>query len=320
MKLVIQIPCFNEEGALAATLSALPRTLPEIDKIEWLVVDDGSTDSTVAIAKSCGVDHVISFPRNRGLAKAFMAGLEESLNVGADLILNLDADNQYCADDIPKLIRPLLEGKAEMVIGARQINEIHHFSPFKKQLQKLGSMLVRLVSKTNVEDAPSGFRCMSRRVALRLNVFNDYTYTLETIIQAGRQGISIVSVPIRTNPQLRQSRLVKSTADYVRRSAFTILRIFMIYCPMRFFFLLGAIPFSLGLLLGTRWVLFFWNGRPASHIPSLVLTAIFIMLGVQLWIVGLIASLQAINRVLIEDVQIRVRESKCPAKDHLASP
>jgi glycosyltransferase involved in cell wall biosynthesis len=259
------------------------------------------------------VQHIVRFPKNRGLAKAFMAGLEASLAAGADIVVNLDADNQYCAEDIPKLVQPILEGRAEMVIGARPISEIQHFSFFKKQLQKMGSWLVRVASKTNVVDAPSGFRALSRNAALRLNVFNEYTYTLETIIQAGRRGITVLSVPIRTNGQLRPSRLVKSTLDYVRRSILTILRIFMTYCPMRFFFFLGAIPFSLGLLLGIRWLVLFWNIHPASHIPSLVLTAILLIFGLQLWVVGLIADLLAVNRSLLEDVQFRIRRAQLPA-------
>jgi len=306
MKLVIQIPCYNEEGTLDVTLSSLPRELPGISKVEWLIVDDGSLDGTIKVAELFGVHHIVRFPRNRGLAKAF------SLAAGADIVVNLDADNQYCAQDIPKLVQPILEGRAEMVIGARPINEIQHFSLLKKQLQRMGSWLVRVASKTNVVDAPSGFRALSRNAALRLNVFNEYTYTLETIIQAGRRGITVLSVPIRTNEQLRPSRLVKSTLDYVRRSILTILRIFMTYCPMRFFFVLGGMPFSLGLLLGIRWLVLFWNIHPASHIPSLVLTAILLIFGLQFWVVGLIADLLAVNRSLLEDIQFRIRRSQLP--------
>jgi glycosyltransferase involved in cell wall biosynthesis len=314
MKLVIQIPCYNEEGTLEITLSSLPREIPGITEIEWLIIDDGSQDGTVEIAKTLGVHHIIRFPKNRGLARAFMAGLEGALAAGADIVVNLDADNQYCAVDIPKLVQPVLEGRAEMVIGSRPIDEIQHFSPWKKLLQRLGSWLVRVASKTTVVDAPSGFRAISRNAALRLNVFNEYTYTLETIIQAGRRGITVLSVPIRTNEQLRPSRLVKSTLDYVRRSILTILRIFMTYCPMRFFLFLGAIPFSLGVLLGVRWIVLFWNGPPASHIPSLVLTAILLIFGVQLGVVGLIAELLAVNRSLLEDVQFRMRRSELPSR------
>ena len=224
-KLIIQIPCYNEENTVGTTLAALPRHLPGIDTIEWLVIDDGSRDRTVEVAKDNGVDHIVQFPMNQGLAKAFMAGLEACVKAGADIIVNTDADNQYCADDIPKLIQPILLGKAEIVVGARPIWKTKHFSSTKKLLQQLGSAVVRLASKTNIPDAPSGFRAFSREAALRLNVFNNYTYTLETIIQAGQKGMAITSVPIRTNPVLRPSRLVKSTPTYVVRSLFTILRI-----------------------------------------------------------------------------------------------
>jgi glycosyltransferase involved in cell wall biosynthesis len=320
MKLVIQIPCYNEEATLNATLSSLPRKLPGITEIEWLIVDDGSLDGTIKVAEAFGVHQIVKFPKNRGLARAFMAGLEASLAAGADIVVNLDADNQYCADDIPKLVQPILEGRAEMVVGSRQIDEIRHFSFWKKRLQRLGSWLVRVASNTDVADAPSGFRAMSRNAALRLNVFNEYTYTLETVIQAGRRGITVLSVPIRTNEQLRPSKLVKSTFDYVMRSILTILRIFMIYCPMRFFLFLGVIPFSLGVLLGIRWLILFWNIHPASHIPSLVLTAILLIFGLQLWVVGLIANLQAVNRSLLEDIQLRVRQSQISYHPNVPRP
>ncbi|MEC4892298.1 MAG: glycosyltransferase family 2 protein [Oscillatoria sp. PMC 1051.18] len=307
MKLIIQIPCYNEEASLGITLQELPRQLPGIDAIEWLVIDDGSSDRTVEVAKAYGVDRIISFPSNQGLAKAFMAGLEASLQAGADIIVNTDADNQYCADDIPTLIKPILHQQAEIVIGARPIQKIRHFSPIKKLLQKLGSWVVRLASNTKIPDAPSGFRAFSREAAMQVNVFNSYTYTLETIIQAGQKGIAITSVPIRVNPMLRKSRLVKSIPSYVRRSLFTILRIFMLYKPMRFFFILGSIPFSLGFLLGVRWLIYFFLGTERTRIPSLILTAILILIGFQLWMFGLVADLMAANRRLLEDIQLRLR-------------
>lgn len=235
MKLIIQLPCYNEEGSLAVALSQLPRDLPGIDCVEWLVIDDGSTDKTAEVARRAGVDHIIRFPENRGLAKAFMAGLEACLAAGADIIVNTDADNQYFAGDIPNLIAPIQEGKADMVIGARPIATIDHFSPFKKMLQLAGSWAVRKASATRVADAPSGFRAISRRAAMQLNVFNEYTYTLETIIQAGHKGIAVVSVPIRVNEVLRPSRLVKSVGSYVKHSTWIICRIFMTYKPLRFF-------------------------------------------------------------------------------------
>jgi len=307
-KLVIQIPCYNEELTLGTTLSVLPRTLPGIDQVEWLVINDGSRDRTVEVAKECGVDHIVNFSSNQGLAKAFMAGLEASLRAGADIIVNTDADNQYCADDIPKLIQPILLGQAEMVIGARPIWQTKHFSYLKKVLQNFGSQMVRVASNTDVPDAPSGFRAISREAAMQLNVFNNYTYTLETIIQAGQKGLTVTSVPIRTNPNLRRSRLVKSIPSYVMKSSFTILRIFMLYKPLRFFTFLGTLPVALGALLGVRWLLLFWFVDPTrSRAPSLILAAVLVLIGFQLWMFGLVADLMAANRRLMEETRVRLR-------------
>ena len=285
-KLIIQIPCYNEEATLGMTLTELPRELPGIDKIEWLIINDGSIDKTVEVAKASGVDHIVNFRYNRGLAKGFMAGIEACLQHGADIIVNTDADNQYCAADIPKLIEPILDGRAEIVIGARPIQEIKHFSPIKKFLQKIGSLVVRIASETNIADAPSGFRAITRNAALQLNVFNEYTYTLETIIQAGQKGMTIISVPIRTNGYLRPSRLVKSIPAYIQRSIFTIVRIFMTYKPLKFFTILGTIPGGFGLILCLRWL---------------------ILMGSQLFIFGLIADLMSVNRKLLEDIQLKFR-------------
>ena len=314
-KLIIQIPCYNEEATLGATLAELPRRLHGVDSIEWLVIDDGSKDGTVEVAKACGVDHIVKLPYNQGLAKAFMAGLEASLKAGADIIVNTDADNQYCADDIPKLIEPIVYRDADIVIGARPIWDTKHFSLIKKILQKLGSWVVRRASNTNIPDAPSGFRAFNREAALRFNVFNSYTYTLETIIQAGQKGMKIVSVPIRTNFVSRPSRLVKSNTSYVVRSLFTILRIFMLYRPLRFFLTLGSIPFSLGVMLGIRWLIFFLMGTERTRIPSLILTAILILIGFQLWMFGLVADLMAANRQLLEDTQLRIRRREMDGED-----
>jgi len=306
-KLIIQIPCYNEEETLGITLATLPRELPGVDTVEWLIVNDGSTDRTVEVAQANGVDHIVNFRHNQGLAKAFLAGIEACLKANADIIVNTDADNQYCADDIPKLIEPILLGKAEIVVGARQIKQIKHFSPTKKFLQKFGSWVVRVASNTSILDAPSGFRAFSREAALRLNVFNDYTYTLETIIQSGQKGMAITSVPIRTNRYLRPSRLVKSIPSYVKRSLLTILRIFMTYKPLRFFVILGSIPFTLGSLLGIRWLILYFAGTPRAHVPSLILAAILILIGFQLWMLGLVADLMAVNRKILEDIQLRLR-------------
>ena len=314
MKLIIQIPCYNEEATLGVTLSQLPRQVPGVDTVEWLIINDGSLDRTVEVAKACGVDHVVSFDHNQGLAKGFMAGIEACLKEGADIIVNTDADNQYCADDIPKLVRPILEGRAEIVIGARPIQNIKHFSPTKKFLQKLGSWVVRMASKTKIPDAPSGFRAMSRNAAMQLNVFSEYTYTLETIIQAGQKGMAITAVPIRTNGYLRPSRLVKSISSYIQRSIFTIVRIFIVYKPLRFFTLLGSIPFFLGTLLCVRWIVLFFLGTARSHVPSLVVAAVLILIGIQLWIFGLVADLLAVNRQLLEDIQLRLRRADIERK------
>lgn len=320
-KLIIQIPCYNEEATLGLTLSELPRHIPGVDRVEWLIVDDGSRDRTLEVARAGGVDHIVSFKQNQGLAKGFMAGIELALRKGADIIVNTDADNQYCAADIPKLIQPILDGNAEMVIGARPIQEIKDFSPLKKFLQKLGSWVVRAASNTNIPDAPSGFRAFSREAALQLNVFNEYTYTLETIIQAGQKGMAIAYVPIRTNGYLRPSRLVKSIPLYIQRSIITIIRIFMTYRPLQFFMLLGAIPFGSGLLLCMRWLILFTgivgDDPTKSRVPSLILAAILILVGIQLWIFGLVADVMAVNRKLLEDVQLRLRKQALQDEDQI---
>ena len=313
-KLIIQIPCYNEEETLGIALSALPRSVAGVDSVEWLIINDGSTDRTVEVARRYGVDHVVSFTQNQGLAKAFIAGLEASLRAGADIIVNTDADNQYSAEDIPRLIEPILEGKADIVIGARPINEIKHFSALKKLLQRVGSRVVRIASNTDVEDAPSGFRAISRDAAMRLNVFNEYTYTLETIIQAGQNGLAITSVPVRTNPYLRPSRLITGTHSYLKRSLFTILRIFMTYKPLRFFMTLGSIPFTVGFLLGIRWLYYYLSGSSRTRVPSLILASLLMLIGVQLWIFGLVADLLAVNRKMLEDIQLRIRRVELDSK------
>jgi glycosyltransferase involved in cell wall biosynthesis len=308
MKLIIQIPCFNEAETLAITLRDLPRMLPGFDKVEWLIINDGSTDATEDVARANGVDHVISFSKNQGLARGFMAGLDACLKLGADVIVNTDADNQYCAKDIPLLVQPILEKRAEMVIGARPISEIEHFPFVKKQLQKLGSWVVRLASRTDIPDAPSGFRALSRDAALRLNVFNDYTYTLETIIQAGQKNMAIMSVPVRVNDDLRPSRLVKSIPSYLKKSTITIVRIFVVYKPFRFFLALGSLAFFFGSLIGIRFLYFYFFTHDASgHIQSLILTSILLGMGFQAFALAFLADLLAVNRRLMEDVQYRIR-------------
>ena len=259
MKLVIQIPCYNEEKSLPVVLNALPKHIDGIDEIEVVVIDDGSTDNTVETARQLGVKHFAVLSPNRGLAKAFIAGLEKSLEIGADIIVNTDADNQYDSADIENLIKPILNHEADIVIGTRPVEKIQHFSLMKKFLQKLGSAVMRFVSSTSVEDAPSGFRAFSRNAALQLNVFDNYTYTLETIIQAKAKGLQLTCVPVHVNPELRKSRLVRSIFDYIRRSIFTMLRMFIVYRPFRFFSILACISLFFGFVIGGRFLWFFFS-------------------------------------------------------------
>lgn len=307
MKLIIQIPCYNEENSLPITLNALPKQISGIDEIEILVIDDGSTDKTIEVAKANGVQHIVSMPHNCGLAKAFVAGINGALAQGADIIVNTDADNQYCADDIEKLIRPILNKEADIVIGTRPVSNISHFSLLKKTLQKLGSWVMRRVSSTQVEDAPSGFRAFSRAAALQINIFDNYTYTLETIIQARAKGLQLVCVPVNVNPDLRESKLVKNMFDYIRRSVFTMLRMFIIYRPFRFFAILASLFFTIGFLVGLRFLYFYLFSNGAGHIQSLILAAILIITSVQIGVIAILSELFCINRKLLEDIQRRIK-------------
>lgn len=307
MKLIIQIPCYNEENSLPITLKALPKQIDGIDEIEILVIDDGSTDKTIEVAKANGVQHIVSMPHNCGLAKAFVAGINGALAQGADIIVNTDADNQYCADDIEKLIRPILSKEADIVIGTRPVSNISHFSLLKKTLQKLGSWVMRRVSSTQVEDAPSGFRAFSRAAALQINIFDNYTYTLETIIQARAKGLQLVCVPVNVNPDLRESKLVKNMFDYIRRSVFTMLRMFIIYRPFRFFAILASLFFTIGFLVGLRFLYFYLFSNGAGHIQSLILAAILIITSVQIGVIAILSELFCINRKLLEDIQRRIK-------------
>ena len=307
MKLIIQIPCLNEAQTLEIALNDLPKHIDGIDEIEILIINDGSVDNTVEVARNWGVNYVVSFTKNKGLAKGFMAGIDACLRNGADIIVNTDADNQYCGADIEKLVRPILEGKADVVIGERPIDATEHFSPLKKKLQHFGSYVVRVASKTDIPDAPSGFRAFSRDAAMHLNVMNNYTYTLETIVQAGRTSMAITSVPIRTNGELRKSRLFHSMFGYVKRSMLTIVRAFMMYRPLTFFSILGLIPFTLGFALVIRFLVFFFRGAGNGHIQSLVFSSTLMLLGFMTFIVGLQADVIANNRKLLEDIQYRVR-------------
>lgn len=308
MKLIIQIPCLNEASTLAIAVGALPRQVDGFDVVEWLVIDDGSTDDTAALARKLGVDHVVRHPVNRGLATAFMTGLGACLKLGADVIVNTDADNQYEAQDIPKLTAPILAGEADMVVGSRPIDDTEHFSWVKKKLQRLGSWAVRIASKTTVEDAPSGFRAISRETAMRLNVFNAYTYTLETIIQAGQSNLRIESVPVRTNDDLRPSRLVKSIPSYVKRSLLTILRVFVIYRPLALFFWTSMIFLLAGLLLAVRFLVYYLQGEGAGHVQSVVLASMLFILAMLLGMMGLIGDLIATNRKLLEQIRLQLQQ------------
>ncbi len=308
MKLIIQIPCYNEAETLEIALNDLPKHIDGVDEIEYLIINDGSTDDTVEVAKRWGVDYVVNFRRNRGLAKGFMAGLDACLRNGADIIVNTDADNQYAGEDIAKLIQPILDGEADFVVGERPIDQTEHFSPLKKKLQHLGSWAVRKASKTDIPDAPSGFRAYSREAAMRMNVINEYTYTLETIVQAGRNKMAVTSVPVRTNPELRPSRLVSSMFSYVGKSVLTIGRTFLMYRPLIVFSTIGIIMSLIGVGIGVRFLIGFFNGYGGGRIQSLILASMMIILGIMTIVVGLQADVIAANRKLLEDIQYHVRK------------
>ncbi len=308
MKLIIQIPCYNEAETLEIALNALPKQIDGIDTIEYLIINDGSTDSTVEVARNWGVHHIVNFKQNKGLAKGFMAGLDACLRNGADIIVNTDADNQYCGDDIEKLVQPILERKADIVIGERPIDQTEHFSWLKKKLQHFGSWVVRKASNTDIPDAPSGFRAYSREAALQMNVVNEYTYTLEQIVQAGRTKIAITSVPIRTNGELRPSRLFSSMFGYVKKSMLTIIRAYLMYKPMRFFTTLGCFPFLIGFALGIRYIILLCSGGGQGNVQSLILCSMLILIGVMIWVVGLLADVMSANRKILQEIQAKVRK------------
>lgn len=307
MKLIIQIPCYNEAETLGVTVADLPRHIDGIDEIEYLVIDDGSTDGTALRAKELGVHHIVSFPHNRGLAKGFMAGIDACLRLGADIIVNTDADNQYSGADIEKLVRPVLEGRANMVIGNRKTDGIKHFSPLKKRLQKLGSGVVRKASGTDVADTTSGFRSYSREAAMRLNVLSGYTYTLETIITAGADKNKILSVDIATNPELRESRLFKSMWGYIKRSAATIIRNYVMRRPLKTFLIMASVFVIAALALGVRFIVLACMGDGAGHIQSLVLMAILAIVGIQIGIFGLLADAVSDCRRVMDETLFHVK-------------
>lgn len=316
MKLIIQIPCYNEAETLEVALNDLPKHIDGVDEIEYLIINDGSKDNTVQVAKDWGVHHIVNFRCNKGLAKGFMAGLDACLTAGADIIVNTDADNQYCGEDIEKLIAPILKEEADIVVGERPIDSIEHFSFIKKKLQHLGSFVVRKASKTDIPDAPSGFRAFSRDAAMRINVVNDYTYTLETIVQAGRNRMAITSVPVRTNPELRESRLFHSMWGYVKKSVLTILRAFMWYKPLYCFSIVAAIPTLIGLGVGIRFLVFYFNGRGNGHIQSLILACTLLIIGFITFVIGLLADVIAANRKILEDTQYQIRKLRYDKDSH----
>ena len=308
MKLIIQIPCFDEEQTLPATLADLPREIPGIETVEWLVIDDGSTDRTIEVARAGGVDHVVRLTNNKGLAAAFQAGLDACLKLGADIIVNTDADNQYSGQDIPRLLEPILAGQADMVIGDRKTDQIEHFSPVKKRLQRWGSAVVRRASGTNVPDTTSGFRAYNREAALQMQVVSKFTYTLESIIQAGKMLVAVDHVPIRTNPKTRESRLFPSTGAYVRRNAVSIFRIYALYEPLRVFLAAAAFFALIGAVIWARFLYFFlFSDEPGQHIQSLILGATLFIVAVQLAALGVVGDILAGSRLLQQRMLERVR-------------
>jgi glycosyltransferase involved in cell wall biosynthesis len=316
-KLIIQIPCFNEEETLPATVADLPREVPGFDVVEWLVIDDGSRDRTSEVARELGVHHVIRHRRNRGLAAAFLTGLDASLKAGADVIVNTDADNQYGGWCIPSITAPVLAGESDIVVGERPIESVPEFSGLKKRLQRIGSWVVRKFSGTEILDAASGFRAFDREAAMKLHVYGRYTYTMETLIQAGAEGLKVMSVPIEVNPQTRESRLVKSSAAYVRRSASTIIRSYAIYRPFRFFATIAAVPGTVGMALLIRWLILFIVADPyVSRLPSLLAAAALIIVAVQILMFAFLADLQATSRRLLADSRFLARQAELDALLH----
>jgi glycosyltransferase involved in cell wall biosynthesis len=307
MKLIIQIPCLNEQDTLPATLADLPREIDGIDAVEWLVVDDGSTDRTIEVARAHGVDHIVRLTNNKGLATAFQAGLDAALKLGADVVVNTDADNQYDGRDIPKLVQPILEGRADMVVGNRQVESVEHFSPLKKRLQRLGSWVVRGASGTDVPDTTSGFRAYNREAAIQVQVVSKYTYTLETIIQAGKMLVAVEHTPVRTNPKTRESRLFPSMWSYVRRNTISIFRIYALYEPLRVFMTAAAVVGLASFVIWARFVYFYIDGSGSGHVQSLILGAVLFIAAVQLAALGVVGDILAGSRVLQQRILERVR-------------
>jgi glycosyltransferase involved in cell wall biosynthesis len=311
-KLIIQIPCLNEAATLPATIADLPRSVPGVDIVEILVVDDGSRDNTADVARACGVDHVVRLRRNKGLAAAFMAGIDAALKQGADFIVNTDADNQYAGREIPKLLQPLITGQADIVIGDRNIRELEHMGWRKRQLQRLGSWVVRQVSNTSVPDTTSGFRGYTRDAALRMTIVSEFSYTLESIIQAGKKRMAIAHVPVDTNPRTRESRLFDSIFSYIKKSAATIVRIYAMYEPLKVFTYIGLVVFGAGVAGGLRFLYYYFTGTGYGHLQSLILSAVLLIVGFQILVIGLLADVISGIRKLLEDLLYRVRKLELP--------
>ena len=318
-KLIIQIPCLNEADTLPATLADLPRSVPGIDVVEILVIDDGSRDGTAEVARRCGVHHVVRLRRNKGLAAAFMAGIDASLKAGADFIINTDADNQYGADDIPTLVAPLLSGEADIVIGDRNIAELRTMSWRKRQLQGLGSWVVRQVSNTSVPDVTSGFRAYTREAALRMTIVSEFSYTLESIIQAGKKKMAIAHVAVTTNPRTRESRLFDSVFGYIKRSSATIVRIYAMYEPLKVFTYIGLLVFGAGLAGAARFVYYYFGGEASRHLGSLIASSVLMIVGFQVLVIGLLADVISGNRKLLEDLLYRVRTLELPQQQDVGA-
>lgn len=310
MKLIIQIPCYNEAETLPETLALLPTTIAGIDEIEVLIIDDGSQDNTAEVARETGAHHVVRLSGHKGLAYGFNAGLDACLKLGADIIVNTDADNQYEAQDIQKIVQPILDGKAEIVVGDRGVASLQAFSPLKRRLQTLGSRVVGKAAGLDIPDATSGFRALSRDAAMRTMVLSDYSYTLETLIQAGVHKIPVMSVPIRTNPPRRPSRLMRGTWDYLAHSSVTILRSYTLYRPLRVFTYASIAFIVPGLVLAIRYLVFFLMGQGAGHVQSVILAAIFLIVGIQVGLIGLVADLISFNRKILEEILYRVRKEE----------
>jgi len=307
MKLIVQIPCYNEEKILPRTVHDIPRQIEGIEAVEILVIDDGSDDKTVEVAKKIGVDHIVKNIRNKGLARTFLVGLDASLRLGADIIVNTDGDNQYKGYDIPKLIAPILKGEADIVIGDRQTDKIPHFSSTKKKLQKLGSFVVRLLSKTDVPDAVSGFRAFSREAAMQMNIVSAFSYTIEAVIQAGKKNLAVTNVPVGTNPKTRESRLFQSIPKFLEHSLITMIRTYAMYKPLRVFFYIGCLFILGGLIPSIRFLFYYFMGQGGGHIQSLILAAILFIIGFQVFMIGLLADVISFNRKLIEETLLRVK-------------